>query len=149
METRIQTPESYGRLAWAAARVEFQRNQGQTIGGQTFPRARLGTRKTVVPTFAFTPVETGAILKKCKANGVTIAHAIFALTNLAKICIAEEAKEGEAWAAHKDKTLPMMLYSALNLRPNMMKGPEEDIGVKPDFFHLVIGELIDLAAGLL
>ena len=144
-ETRITTPESYGRLAWAAARVDFQREQDLLIGGQIFPRAKLGTRKTVAPTHAFTPAETSAILKKCKANGVTIAHAMFALSNLAHIRVTARKENAEVWKAGQDKAMPMMLYSALNLRPNMCKGPEEDQGVKPDFFHLVIGQPLLIA----
>ena len=98
----------------------------------------MGGRRTVVPTHAFTTEETSAILKTCKKNGVTIAHAIFALSNLAHIRVTENDSDG-LWTRGKDKALPTMLYSALNLRPNMIKGPEEDKGIKPDFFHLVIG----------
>jgi len=102
----------------------------------------LGPRQTVVPTVSFSKEDTSAILKNCKAHGVTIAHAVFALANMAKIKISEEATDNEEWGSlgQKDKTMPMMLYSALNLRPNMIKGPEEEsLGIKPDFFHLVIG----------
>lgn len=96
-------------------------------------------RKTLVPTVAFPADQTSKILKACKAGGVTIAHAVFALANIAHIKVTGESGANDDWNVGNDKALPMMLYSALNLRGNMAKGPEEDKGIKPDFFHLVIG----------
>ena len=64
---------------------------------------------------------------------------MFALGNLAHLRVTAKKENESTWKSGIDKSLPMMLYSALNLRPNMCKGPEEDQGIKPDFFHLVIG----------
>jgi hypothetical protein len=53
-------------------------------GGQVFPRKPPGSsRQTTVDTRIFGPKETATILKKCKSEGVTIAHAVFALVNVA------------------------------------------------------------------
>jgi hypothetical protein len=53
-------------------------------GGQTFPREKLAAeRNTFVDTRVFDPATTKAILTKCKMKGVTIAHAVFALVNIA------------------------------------------------------------------
>lgn len=140
-EERLNTPQSYGRMAWAAARVEFQRNQSQLIGGHSFPRAKKGTRQTIVPTKAYSKEETKHILGACKAQGTTIAHAFFALANIAHMKVTAQAGESDPWAAGKKKDLPTMLYSALNLRPHLSKGPGEAEGISQDFFHLAIGML--------
>lgn len=139
LEERLNTPTSMGRMAWAAARVEFQRNQGQLIGGHSFPRMKKGTRHTVVPTDGYSKEETSAILKTCKANGSTISHAVFALANIAHLKVTGRAQKSDPWAKDKNEKLPMMLYSALNLRGNMSKGPNQLEGTTADFFHLVIG----------
>lgn len=133
-----------GRMAWAAARVEFQRSQGRLIWGHSFPRAKKGTRHTVVPTHSYSKEDTSAILKNCKAHGSTISHAVFALANLAHIKITEKAKGSDPWLKDKNKKLPMMLYSALNLRGNMSSEMAQAQGITPDFFHLVIGTHLGL-----
>lgn len=140
-EERLNTPQSYGRMAWAAARVEFQRNQSQLIGGHSFPRAKKGTRQTVVPTKAYSKEDTKRILGACKSQGTTIAHAFFALANIAHMKVTARAADSDPWAAGKKKDLPTMLYSALNLRPHLSKGPGEAEGISQDFFHLAIGKL--------
>lgn len=81
-------------------------SQQKLIGGQAFPRRKHPERRTVVPTISFPENRTKAILKKCKANGVSISAALFAVCNV-------------AWARASDssKELPALMYSALNLRP--------------------------------
>ena len=81
LEDRL--PLGAARLAQAARKDEHRRSEGKLIGGQVFPAVKGRERRTVVPTFAYTEAETKAILSKCKAKGVTIAHAVFALCNLA------------------------------------------------------------------
>lgn len=129
MESQLVTPESWGRMAWAGARVEFQRNQGKLVvrpssrisgmlatlmtgnlleqGGHAFPRATLGERRTLVPTISYDGPTTKRILGTCKAHQATIAQAVFSLCNLAYI----------RCTPGRDQRLPCMLYSALNLRP--------------------------------
>lgn len=47
-------------------------------------------RHTVVPTVPFDTKKTKAILKKCKENGVSIANALFALSDVAWIRVKEQ-----------------------------------------------------------
>ena len=77
-------PKAASSLVRAVGKEECRRNDAKLVGGQSFPSNPVKSgRRTVVPTFAYSKEETKAILAKCKANGVTIAHAMFALCNLA------------------------------------------------------------------
>jgi hypothetical protein len=95
----------WSKLRSAAARVDFEMAQQKQVGGQNFPRKKHPERKTVVPTLSFPESKTKAMLKKCKAQGVSISAALFAVCNI-------------AWArmGNSSKELPVMMYSALNLR---------------------------------
>ncbi|GAA6048462.1 hypothetical protein JCM3770_003769 [Rhodotorula araucariae] len=126
MESKIATPKAWGRFGWAAAKVEFDNEQANLVGGHAFPRARLGTRRTVVPTVSWPENETKAILAACKRRGVTIAHAMFALSSIAYVRTVDDAR--------RKPDLPVMLYSALNVRPFLRK---EDPSV--DWYHIAIG----------
>lgn len=148
METKVVTPEKWGKMAWAGAQVEFENDQGKLIvrglllfrgafqllnpytlflpqGGQSFPRAKRGNRHTLVPTVCYDSAKTKRILATCKAHGSTIANAIFALSNLAYI--RSMPKE------QLDVTLPSMIYSALNVRPFLKKEDQRD------YYHIAIG----------
>lgn len=82
MEDKL--PRSFTKLKEAVGAEEYFRSEQKLVGGQGFPRnSKKMERKTEVPTFAYTQEETKAILGNCKRNGVTIAHAVFALCNLA------------------------------------------------------------------
>jgi len=99
-------PLKWSRLRQAAASVDFQMSQQKLVGGQSFPRRKHAERRTIVPTVSFPEDRTKAVLKKCKANGVSISAALFAMCNI-------------AWARTSggNKELPTLMYSALNLRP--------------------------------
>ena len=99
-------PIKWSKLRGTAATVDFQISQQKLVGGQTFPRAKHPERHTVVPTISFPEDRTKAMIKKCKAKGVSISAALFAICNI-------------AWArtGMGSKELPMLMYSALNLRP--------------------------------
>ncbi|OCH94684.1 hypothetical protein OBBRIDRAFT_810282 [Obba rivulosa] len=99
-------PLSAGRFRRAAAQIDFQLSQEKLVGGHVFPRRKHPERRTIVPTVSFPEDRTKAILKKCKANGVSISAALFAICNV-------------AWArvGGGPKNLPVLMYSALNLRP--------------------------------
>ncbi len=127
MESKLVTPEGWGRMAWAGARVEFNRDQAKLIGGHAFQRAKLGERKTIVPTVSWDGAKTKKILANCKAHGATIATAVFALSNIAYIRSTPEGTgKGE-----RDERLPVMLYSALNVRPFLQN--------EGDWYHIAIG----------
>ena len=84
LEDRLPAIGKGARFANAVGRDDNSRNDAQAIGGQSFPANGIKkSRKTIVPTFPYTAEETKAILARCKANGVTIAHAVFALCNIA------------------------------------------------------------------
>ncbi|EIN13965.1 hypothetical protein PUNSTDRAFT_95410 [Punctularia strigosozonata HHB-11173 SS5] len=99
-------PQTHGKFQQVAAKLTFKAEQRRSFGGHVFKRKGGKTRHTIVPTVSFDAVRTQSMLKKCKANGVSISAAIFALCNI-------------AWARVKDSKddLPMMMYSALNMRP--------------------------------
>jgi hypothetical protein len=52
-------------------------------GGHAFPRSSAAQRHTIVPTVAFDAQRTKAILKNCKAHGVSVSAALFAICNIA------------------------------------------------------------------
>ncbi|OJT05139.1 hypothetical protein TRAPUB_4065 [Trametes pubescens] len=82
-------------------------SQQRLVGGQTFPRQTHSERHSIITTVTFTTERTQTILRNCKAHGVSISAALFAICNL-------------AWArmgVGGDKTAPTLMYSALNLRP--------------------------------
>lgn len=81
LEDRLPAPAS--SLRGAVGRAEFAEDQRRQIGGHTFPRAGGKQRRTVVPTVAFDAARTKAALKKCKAHGVSISAALFAVCNVA------------------------------------------------------------------
>ncbi|KAI0328141.1 hypothetical protein GY45DRAFT_1022035 [Cubamyces sp. BRFM 1775] len=108
-----------------AAQVDFQLSQQRLVGGQVFPRRKHPERHTVVPTVAFPEERTKAILKKCKAHGVSISAALFAICNI-------------AWArmGGGSKAAPTLMYSALNLRPYFTA---KRAAPWDSYWHLAIG----------
>ncbi|KAH9475582.1 hypothetical protein JR316_0012699 [Psilocybe cubensis] len=105
-EARIDVPKA--ALARAVSKVDFAKSLDREIGGHTLPRQQHGPQKTVVQETAFSEAETSEILRKCKANNVTVNHVIVALCNI-------------AWARNvSDASLmrnPLMMYTAVTLRP--------------------------------
>ncbi|GJE85813.1 hypothetical protein PsYK624_018920 [Phanerochaete sordida] len=99
-------PITWNKLRGAAASVDFEISQQKLVGGQAFPKRKHPERHTIVPTISFPEDRTKVMLKKCKAKGVSISAALFAICNV-------------AWARTSDssKELPALMYSALNLRP--------------------------------
>ncbi|GAA5922044.1 uncharacterized protein JCM15063_003169 [Sporobolomyces koalae] len=125
LERSIKTPTSWGKLAWTAAQVDFDRGEAKNLGGQAFSRAPLGPRQTVVPTKTFSRAESHEILATCKSHSSTIASALFALTNLAYLRSIPTDR--------LDPRLPLNLYSAQNIRGSLQKEQGQDE------YHLAIG----------
>ena len=89
------------RFRRVAGRIDFQNcldkqivrvagNCGDTLfislllqGGQAFPRRSDPVRHTVVPTASYDEKQTKTMLKACKAQGVSISSAMFAICNIA------------------------------------------------------------------
>ena len=131
LEDRMPVIGNGSRFARAVGQVDNKKNDDRLIGGQSFPsNPTKMARKTVVPTFAYTPEETKKILGKCKENGVTIAHAMFALCNL-------------AWARRTEsREHSCLIYSALNLRPNMAKSDASYFHLAVGYFSIVLSSLV-------
>ncbi|KIM47643.1 hypothetical protein M413DRAFT_439312 [Hebeloma cylindrosporum] len=123
MEDRLPTPPA-GRFNRAAASVDFNLSQKRLIGGHSFPRQSRGVRRTIVPTISLERDTTKKILSNCKARGVSISAALFAICNI-------------AWARTDSKNweLPMMMYSALNMRPDLLA----DKRLNDSYWFLAIG----------
>ena len=75
-------PQFTGRFRRAVAAVDFKSSQNKLIGGQVFPKVAAKERRTIVPTVSFDEDRTKAMLKTCKAHGVSISAALFALCNV-------------------------------------------------------------------
>ncbi|KAJ7170025.1 hypothetical protein C8R46DRAFT_1217636 [Mycena filopes] len=104
LEERLP-PRGNSKFYSAACRIDYKNSQAKLIGGHSFPRRSGNPRKTVVPTISVDEERTKLMLKKCKAHGVSISAALFSIVNI-------------AWARTYDRNwdLPIMMYSALNLR---------------------------------
>jgi len=101
------------RFRRAAGAIDFQNSLEKQIGGQAFPRRKDPIRHTVVPTTAFSGDLTKIMLKKCKAQGVSISSAMFALCNVAWARMSPREKQD----------LPMMMYAPINCRPYFPRKP--------------------------
>lgn len=84
LEERLPVIGSGSKLASAVGAEEYRRSEAKLIGGQSFPGSPIKKgRHTVVPTFAYSSENTKKILAACKGQGLTVAHAVFSLCNLA------------------------------------------------------------------
>ncbi|KAF9786669.1 hypothetical protein BJ322DRAFT_1004181 [Thelephora terrestris] len=120
-------PQLTGRFRRAVAAVDFKSTQSKLIGGHVFPRVSGKERRTIVPTVSFDENRTKTMLKVCKAHGVSISAALFALCNI-------------VWARMRPNggELPIMMYSALNLRPYMYKSPASYWFLAVGYFNVVL-----------
>jgi len=116
-------PAEGNRFCRTVAEINFNRSQEKLIGGHAFPRCSATQRHTVVPTVTFDAPRTKAILENCKAHEVSVSAALFAICNI-------------AWARQtSDKPqLPVMMYSALNLRPYLKDTPANN-----SYWFLAVG----------
>ncbi|KAG0707461.1 hypothetical protein DFH29DRAFT_844493 [Suillus ampliporus] len=103
------------KLRRTIEKVDFQLSQQRLVGGHTFRRQAKRPRHTIVPTVSYDPERTTSILKKCKAHGVSVSAALFAICNIAWAKMCSEKPD-----------LSMMMYSALNLRPYFTVKPAND-----------------------
>ncbi|KAJ8523385.1 hypothetical protein ONZ45_g174 [Pleurotus djamor] len=135
MEERLP-PVVGGRFRHAVERIDHQISQDKCIGGHSFPRTSGKARRTIVPTVAFEREDTVKILKLCKSRGVSISSAIFALCNV-------------AWARLNkgNPGLPMMMYSALNIRPYLVTnklGSESYWFLAIGYFNVVLPSFLPI-----
>ncbi|KAH9982830.1 hypothetical protein BGW80DRAFT_1160926, partial [Lactifluus volemus] len=103
------------RFRRAAGQIDFQNFLRKQIGGQAFPRRRDPVRHTIVPTTSFKEDLTKVMLKKCKAQGVSISSALFAVCNIAYARMTSREKQ----------ELPLMMYAAINIRSYFPKAARD------------------------
>ncbi|KAF9225476.1 hypothetical protein BS17DRAFT_873159 [Gyrodon lividus] len=116
-------PAESSKFRRAVGKVDFSISKSKTIGGQTFPFKSKQARHTIVPTVSYDEDRTKAILKRCKAHGVSVSAALFAICNIVW------ARDGNG-----QRDLPTLMYSALNLRPYFtVKSPHDS------YWFLAIG----------
>ncbi|KAJ7204820.1 hypothetical protein GGX14DRAFT_523028 [Mycena pura] len=110
VEARLSIPSS--SLGRAACKVNYLQNLSREIGGHAFSRIQRGPKHTVLEECELSETQTAIILTNCKTNGVTVNHALTALCNI-------------AWArcTSQPLELPVMLYTAVNLRPHLALQP--------------------------
>ncbi|KAJ3785522.1 hypothetical protein GGU10DRAFT_312740 [Lentinula aff. detonsa] len=112
LESRL--PALSSGIGKAAAKVNFLQTLHKEIGGHTLRRQERGPQQTVMVEKSFSEENTVKILAKCKQNDVTINHALFALCNVAW---------GHSNLNFKAIKSPIMMYTALNLRPYLTPHP--------------------------
>ncbi|CUA67564.1 hypothetical protein RSOLAG22IIIB_07438 [Rhizoctonia solani] len=123
-------PVFSNKLGRAIGMVDDKLLAAKQIGGQAFPKTKGLERKTVVPTVSFDEDRTKRILARCKANGVSVSSAIFALCNIAW---ARMLAKGSV-SAEMGAKLPTLMYTALNTRPWLDQASKDE-----SFFRLNIG----------
>ncbi|EDR15192.1 uncharacterized protein LACBIDRAFT_320838 [Laccaria bicolor S238N-H82] len=123
IESRLPSSPG-GKFYHAASLVDFQIGQHKLTGGHSFPRRSAKERRTIVPTVSFDPARTKYILSKCKSRGVSISSALFAVCN-----VAWAKTYGQNWQ------LPMMMYSALNMRPFL----QSNKALNDSYWYIAIG----------
>jgi len=104
IEAQLSGPSS--GIGKAAAKVNFIQKSGKEIGGHAFSRIQRGPQRTILVEHSFSEAQTAAILARCKANKVTVNHALSALCNVVWSRSTSQSAE-----------LPVMMYTAINLRP--------------------------------
>src|SRR5258708_5565225 len=96
---------------------------------------------------------TRSVLARCKAHGVTVSNTVFVLCSFAWIRLVSSRlanprtteAEKRRWRQISDETLPIMMYTAVNLRPYMdaMPPPPES------YVFLTLGYLNVILPGFL
>jgi len=125
-------PSEGNKFCQAVAMIDFKRNQEKLIGGHAFPRRSSAPRRTVVPTVAFDAQRTKAILRNCKTHNVSVSAALFAICNFAWAKLTTDKAE-----------LPLMMYSALNLRPYLNPtGNDSYWFLAIGFFNVILSNFI-------
>lgn len=83
LSLEAQLPQPKTRFQRAAHAVSLQLGQAREIGAPTLPRESRGERKTALREISLDEEKTAWVLKKCKAEGVSVSNAIFALVAMA------------------------------------------------------------------
>ncbi|KAF8327292.1 uncharacterized protein EI90DRAFT_3127342 [Cantharellus anzutake] len=152
-EERMHTPANRFRLA--AEKIAFQNFQNKELGGHLFPRIKPTSRRrhNKITTMAVPEHLSQIIVAKCKAHGVTVSNAIFVLCSFAWIRLVSSrisspltpATEKRLWKQIGNEMLPIMVYTAVNLRPYMDANPPPP----ESYVYLTLGYLNVILPGFL
>ncbi|KIO16701.1 hypothetical protein M407DRAFT_85718 [Tulasnella calospora MUT 4182] len=110
-------PLARSMLRKAVGKVDFLNRAREQIvgpshsGGHALPRTMEGKRKVTVQTFTFDEFTSRTILQTCKSQGVSVSNALFAL------CALAWSRTQLERGSQLRTDLPIMMYTALNLRP--------------------------------
>ncbi|CAK5262334.1 unnamed protein product [Mycena citricolor] len=131
------------RLRRHALRVDHDNVQRRYVGGHVFPRApqaktppkpaqRTQTRQLQAK---FSREQTIAIRAACKAHGVSIGNAFFALCNIAWLRLMAAHPEYRQCAP---KELPMLLYSVVNLEHILPPCQQPRLGLALEYLSVCL-----------
>lgn len=118
-EQRI--PSASNKFLEVASKLEFAARQSRFIGGHAFPKVPSDTHRSVIMNASFDATKTAAILAKCRSERVTVSNALFVICNFAWISTMRALG-----LTDNSETLPMMMYTALSLRPFCAPRPPQE-----------------------
>lgn len=110
-ESRCTVPRD--KFARGVAKVNFLLTKEKEIGGHRLVRLQRAPQRTVFLERVFDVTQTKTILRRCKENGVTINHAMEALSGVAWARVVN-ASDKHSKDAFKDPVFVTFLYSELN-----------------------------------
>ncbi|KAG8918262.1 hypothetical protein FRC01_001956 [Tulasnella sp. 417] len=104
----------------------------EEVGGHALPRTMGMKRKEIVQTITFDEFTSRTILQRCKSQGVSFSDALFALCALAWSRI--QLQRG----VELRTDLPIMMYSAINLRPHLLPSDSSYWMTALGFFNIIL-----------
>ncbi|KAG8918263.1 hypothetical protein FRC01_001957 [Tulasnella sp. 417] len=119
-------------LKKAVGKVDFLNTMREQIGGHALPRTMGMTRKEIVQTITLDEFTSRTILQKCRSQGVSFSNALFALCALAWSRIQLER------GVELRTDLPIMMYSAINLRPHLRPSDSSYWMTALGFFNIIL-----------
>ncbi|KAG8971144.1 hypothetical protein FRC05_011428 [Tulasnella sp. 425] len=125
-------PPVRGAFRKAAGRVDFLNSSRKHIGGHVLPRNDGANRKITVQTITFDESTSRTILRKCKSQGVSVSNTLFALCALA--WTRTQLERG----VELRTDLPIMMYTALNLRPYLLPSDSSYWISALGFFNIIL-----------
>ncbi|KAG6901738.1 hypothetical protein C0995_008392 [Termitomyces sp. Mi166 len=131
-ETRCTVPRS--QFARGVSKINFLMTREKEIGGHKLTRFQRAPQRTVFLERVFDETQTKAILRRCKENGVTINHAIEALSGVAWARVINASNKHSKDAFRDPVRTISMVYTAINVRPHLVPSPSPD----PTYWFLAL-----------
>ncbi|KAG8918261.1 hypothetical protein FRC01_001955 [Tulasnella sp. 417] len=119
-------------LKKAVGRVDFLNTTREQIGGHALPRTTGMKRKEIVQAITFDEFTSRTILQKCKSQGVSFSNALFAL------CALAWSRTQLERGVELRTDLPIMMYSAINLRPYLLPSDSSYWMPALGFFNVIL-----------